>query len=142
MYGVDTSVHPDYRSRGVGGMLMEARFAVLKSLNLRGMIAGSMIIDYEQVAESMTAEEYVAEVAAGRRFDTNLSKQLRKGFKVHNLIPNYVIDPRTRNWAAAILWDNPEYAPNALPAAAGVPARRAMRLRAPRPAASYGVGVG
>lgn len=134
MYGVDTSVHPEYRSRGVGGLLMDARFAVLKALNLRGMIAGSMIIDYEQVADSQSAEEYVADVVAGRRFDTNLSKQLRKGFTVHNLIPNYVEDPRTRNWAAAILWVNPEYVANARPAV--VAARYELRLRP-----AYGVGA-
>ena len=128
MYGVDTSVHPDYRSRGVGGLLMDARFAVLKALNLRGMIAGSMIIDYEQVADSQSAEDYVADVVAGRRFDTNLSKQLRKGFKVHNLIPDYVEDPRTRNWAAAILWENSEYMA-ARPAAVAMPARHEARLR-------------
>lgn len=139
MYGVDTSVHPEYRSRGVGGLLMDARFAVLKALNLRGMIAGSMIIDYEQVADSQSPEDYVSDVVAGRRFDTNLSKQLRKGFKVHNLIPDYVEDPRTRNWAAAILWENPEYAPNVRPAAVAAPARYDMRLRAPRPA--YGMGA-
>jgi GNAT superfamily N-acetyltransferase len=140
MYGVDTSVHPDYRSRGVGGLLMEARFAVLKALNLRGMIAGSMIIDYAQVAGAQSPQDYVADVVAGRRFDTNLSKQLRKGFKVHNLIPNYVEDSRTRNWAAAILWENPDYAPAAQAAAfAPAPARFDMRLRAPRPA--YGLGA-
>ncbi|MBL8147479.1 MAG: GNAT family N-acetyltransferase [Anaerolineae bacterium] len=136
---MDTSVHPAYRSRGVGGLLMEARFAVLKSLNLRGLIAGSLIIDYEQVADSETVDEYVADVVAGRRFDTNLSKQLRKGFKVHNLIPNYVEDPRTSNWGAAIVWENPDYAPAARPAVAALPARYDMRLRAPRPA--FGLGA-
>jgi ribosomal protein S18 acetylase RimI-like enzyme len=139
MYGVDTSVHPEYRSRGVGGLLMDARFAVLRSLNLRGMIAGSMIIDYEQVADAQSAEAYVADVVAGRRFDTNLSKQLRKGFKVHNLIPNYVEDPRTRNWAAAILWENPEYRPTAPAVVPAVAARHELHLRAPRPA--YGLGA-
>lgn len=139
MYGVDTSVHPAYRSRGVGGLLMEARFAVLKSLNLRGMIAGSMIIDYQQVAGAETAEDYVAGVVAGRYFDTNLSKQLRKGFKVHNLIPNYVEDSRTGNWGAAIIWENPDYTPAACPAAAALPARFDTRLYASRPA--YGLGA-
>lgn len=140
MYGVDTSVHPEYRSRGVGGLLMDARFAVLRSLNLRGMIAGSMIIDYEQVADSQMPDTYVADVVAGRRFDTNLSKQLRKGFKVHNLIPNYVEDPRTRNWAAAIIWENPDYAAAAVrPAPVAAPARYELRLPASRPA--YGMGA-
>ena len=109
MYGVESCVHPEYQGRGVGSKLMDARFEVLRNLNLRGMIAGSMIMDYHNVAHLMTPEQYVREVAAGQRFDTNLTKQLHKGFRIVNLIPNYVHDSRTLDWAAAILWDNPEY---------------------------------
>lgn len=118
MYGVETFVHPDMQSRGVGGKLMNARFDLLRQLNLRGMIAGSMIIDYGAVADQISPEQYVQDVIDGKRFDTNLSKQLRKGFKVHNLIPEYTVDARTRNWAAAILWINPEYRPRVIPFAA------------------------
>ena len=118
MYGVETFVHPDYQSRGVGSKLMNARFDLLRRLNLRGLVAGSMIIGYSDAAAELTAEQYVQEVVAGKRFDPNLSKQLRKGFKVKNLIPNYTEDPRTRDWAAAILWLNPEYRPRRSPFAA------------------------
>lgn len=111
MYGVDTAVHPAYQGQGVGGLLMNARFDLLKRLNLRGLIAGSMIMGYGDVAHSMTAEAYVADVVAGKRFDNNLSKQLKKGFRVLNVIPDYVYDPRTLNYAAAILWENPDYNP-------------------------------
>ncbi|MCI0555603.1 MAG: GNAT family N-acetyltransferase, partial [Anaerolineae bacterium] len=110
MYGVETCVHPDYQGQGVGGMLMEARFAVAKRRNLRGMVAGSAIIDYGQVADHVPVEQYVADVVAGRRFDRNLSKQLRKGFRVHNIIPNYLEDdPRSAGWGVTIVWQNPEY---------------------------------
>jgi ribosomal protein S18 acetylase RimI-like enzyme len=115
MYGVETCVHPDYRGCGVGSKLMDARFALLKRLNLRGMIAGSMIMDYHTVADQMSPEDYVREVVAGVRFDTNLSKQLHKGFKVLSLIPNYETDPRSLNWAVAIRWDNPNYRPENKP---------------------------
>jgi hypothetical protein len=54
-------------------------------------------------------EAYIEAVKAGHVFDTNLTKQLHKGFRVHNLIPNYIEEPRTGNWAAAILWENPAY---------------------------------
>ncbi len=118
MYGVETFVHPDYQSRGVGSKLMNARFDLLRRLNLRGLVAGSMIIGYAEAAAELTAEQYVQEVVAGKRFDPNLSKQLRKGFKVKNLIPNYTEDSRTHDWAAAILWLNPEYRPRRSPFAA------------------------
>lgn len=128
MYGVESCVHPDYRGRGVGSKLMDARFEVLRNLNLRGMIAGSMIMDYHKIAHLMTPEQYVREVAAGLRFDTNLTKQLHKGFRVVNLIPNYVHDQRTLDWAAAILWDNPDYVPEKAPTTNVIPVRFDVEL--------------
>ncbi|MDZ4764583.1 MAG: GNAT family N-acetyltransferase [Chloroflexota bacterium] len=113
MYGVESCVHPDYRGSGVGGRLMDARFALLRRLNLRGMIAGSMIMDYHEVAHLIAPDQYVHEVIAGTRFDTNLSKQIHKGFRPLNLIPNYEHDPRSLNWGVAILWENPDYTPEA-----------------------------
>jgi hypothetical protein len=101
-------------------MLMNARFNILRRLNLKGLIAGSMIMDYGKVADQMTPEDYVREVVAGKRFDNNLTKQMKKGFRVLNVIPNYVFDPRTLNYAAAILWENPDYDPNLGPQPTGI----------------------
>lgn len=109
MYGVETFVHPEYQSRGVGSQLMNARFDLLRRLNLRGIVAGSLFIGYGAVADAVTPEQYVQDVIDARRFDPNLSKQLKKGFKVRNLIPHYTEEPRTRDYAAAIVWLNPDY---------------------------------
>ena len=120
MYGVESTVHPDYQGCGVGSLLMNARFDVLRRLNLKGMIAGSMIMNYAQVADQISAEDYMREVVEGKRFDNNLTKQLKKGFRAINVIPEYIEDPRTLNYAVAILWENPAYDPRigALPTAA------------------------
>lgn len=112
MYGVETFVHPGYQGRGVGSQLMDARFDLLRRLNLRGIVAGSLFVGYNAVAGQLTPEQYVQEVVEGKRFDSNLSKQLRKGFKVRNLIPKYTEEPRTHDFAAAILWINPDYHPH------------------------------
>ncbi|MFZ4816340.1 MAG: hypothetical protein ACOYL5_17530 [Phototrophicaceae bacterium] len=109
MYGVESIVDADYRGRGVGSKLMDARFHTLKQLNLRGMVAGSAIIDYHTAAH-LTPEQYVQEVVAGVRFDTNLSKQLHKGFKVHNIIPNYLPpNEGSLGYGVTIVWYNPDY---------------------------------
>ena len=115
MYGVETFVHPDFQGSGVGSLLMNARFDLIRRLNLHGIVAGSLFVDYQAVAEQMSPEQYVQEVVEGTRFDSNLSKQLRKGFKVRNLIPNYTEEPRTRDYAAAIVWVNPDYSPKIIP---------------------------
>ena len=90
------------------------------------MAAGSLIIDYHKVADHIPVEKYVEDVVAGRRFDTNLSKQIRKGFKVHGLIPNYSIDELSRGWGVEIVWDNPEYSTQRRPERRVVPRRYAV----------------
>ncbi|MEO0564675.1 MAG: GNAT family N-acetyltransferase [Chloroflexota bacterium] len=115
MYGVESAVHPAYRGMGVGSRLMDARFDVLRQLNLRGMVAGSAIIDYH-TAQHLSPEQYVRQVIGGQRFDTNLSKQLHKGFRVHNIIPNYITDDETLGYGVAIVWENAAHQPTGVPA--------------------------
>lgn len=134
MYGVESCVDPAYQGQGVGSKLMDARFDVLRRLNLRGMIAGGMIMDYHKVADQISPEDYVREVVAGVRFDNNLTKQLHKGFKVRNLIPNYDHDPRALNYGVAILWYNPEYDPKKGLIRSVQPRRHTMKLKPRQPA--------
>ena len=132
MYGVESTVHPDYQGKGVGSKLMDARFDTLRHLNLRGLVAGGMIMSYHKVAHEIAPEDYVREVVEGRRFDNNLTKQLKKGFKVHNLIPNYDHDPRALNWGVAIVWENPDYDPGKRVSGHVMPGRYTVSLRQPQ----------
>jgi GNAT superfamily N-acetyltransferase len=111
LYGVDCVVLPEYRGKGVGGRLIKVRYDIARRRNLRGMIAGSMPIDYHlAAAEGVSIKAYINDVVAGRRWDTNLSKQIKKGFRVHNIIPNYLTDtPETLDYAVAIVWENTAY---------------------------------
>jgi hypothetical protein len=117
----------------VGGKLIEARYDVIRKLNLRGLVAGSIPIDFSKVADHVSIEQYVRDVVAGTRFDTNLSKQLRKGFKVHGLIPNYTIEPTCGGYGVEIVWDNPDYRPLRRVYPSAVPAARTPVVR-PMPA--------
>ena len=58
----------------------------------------------------MSVEAYVAKVIAGELFDPTLSVQLRRGFKVHGIIQQYVDDPACDGKAAFLVWHNPDYA--------------------------------
>jgi hypothetical protein len=51
----------------------------------------------------------MAKVIAGELFDPTLSVQLRRGFKVHGIIQDYVDDPSCDGKAAFIVWPNPDY---------------------------------
>jgi GNAT superfamily N-acetyltransferase len=65
LYGADVAVHPDYRGRGVAGLLYEQRKRLMKRYNLRRMEAYGRIPGYHAVAGKMTAEEYVQKVMPG-----------------------------------------------------------------------------
>lgn len=115
MYGVESAVHPDYQGYGIGRALMDARRHVIRKLNLRGMVAGGTLKDYHRYHKQMKPQEYVRRVERGEIFDTNITKQIRMGFKPVAIIPNYVDDPDTLGYAALIVWNNPDYHPERAP---------------------------
>ena len=115
---------------GIGRQLTDVRFDLIRRWNLRGMIAGSAIIDYHKVAHEVSAEQYWQEVVAGRRYDTNLTKQLKMGFKALALVPDYVPgEPRTRGYGVTIVWQNPDYQPGLQPAHVFQPQQVEFQLR-------------
>lgn len=111
LYGADVYVHPDRRGLGVGAALYEARRELCRTLNLRRIVAGGRIPNYEKYADRMTPEEYVAKVETGELRDLVLSFQLREGFVTRGLLRNYIRDPRSKNCATLIEWLNPAYRP-------------------------------
>ncbi len=109
LYGADIGVLPDYRRRGIGRMLYEARRGLIRRLNLRGHVAGGLLKGYGRYKDRMPVEEYVEKLKAGELFDPTVSIQLKVGFVIHGLIQNYVDDPSCDNKAAFIVWPNPDY---------------------------------
>jgi hypothetical protein len=106
---------------------------LIRALNLRGMVAGSAIMDYHKVADHVPVEQYVQEVIAGKRFDTNLSKQMKMGFQPLALIPDYVEDDwRTLGWGVTIVWNNPDYQPGVTVTKPYMPKRYVLELKPKR----------
>ena len=107
-YGADISVHPDFRRRGVGTLLYRARKDIVRRLGRRGIVAGGLIPGYASFKHAMSPQEYVADVVAGKIYDSTLSFQLGRGFKVRGLLENYIEDAASDNWATLIVWQNPK----------------------------------
>jgi GNAT superfamily N-acetyltransferase len=103
-YGADVSVHPAYRGRRIGRHLYDARKELIRRLGLKGMVTGAMIPGYAHYKQMMDAPMYVARVVAGELFDPTLSMQLRQGFRVRALLPNYLPDTATDGWSVLIEW--------------------------------------
>lgn len=128
-------MRPDYRGHRVGSLLIEARFDLIRRRNLRGLVAGSLIVGYGAVADHVSVEQYVRDVVEGKRFDSNLSKQLHKGFEAHGLIPNYSNDDQSLGWGVEIVWHNPDY--RRAPSIFVLPAYRRSPAAAVRPVLSH-----
>lgn len=110
-YGADISVHPSMRGRGIGRLLYQARQDLAVAHNRKGIVAGGLIPGYANHKQSMTPQQYVDKVIAGKLFDGTLSFQLKNGFVVRGLIQDYLEDAASDNWATLIEWVNPEYKP-------------------------------
>ncbi len=110
-YGGDISVHPDFRRRGVGSLLYQARKGIVQTLKRRGIVAGGLIPGFADYKATMSPKEYVDRVVAGEIHDSTLSFQLRRGFDVRRLLEDYIEDEASDNWATLIVWENPNYQP-------------------------------
>lgn len=108
-YGADISVHPEFRGYGIGRLIYDARKTLVRQSNRRGIVAGGLIPGYSAYKQTLTARQYVDSVLSGELTDSTLSFQLHMGFHVRNVIPNYIEDSASDNWATLIEWPNPEY---------------------------------
>lgn len=104
-YGADISVHPKCRGMGIGRLLYEARQNLVRDHGKRGIVAGGLIPGYADHKHVLTPAEYVDRVVAGTLTDPTLTFQLRNGFRVRGLIPDYLEDEASDHWATLITWE-------------------------------------
>ena len=100
LYGADISVHPEFRCRGIATMLYNARKDLSIRLNLRRIIAGGRLYNYYKYAKIMSAQGYAEKVVKGELKDSVLSFQLKNGFKFIKVLPNYLYDKYSLNYAS------------------------------------------
>lgn len=107
LYLADVYTDPASRGTGVGSLLYDALKDLCRSLNLRRVVAGGRLWGYSEFAPRLTPREYVAQVTEGTIRDRVLGSQLRAGFVVRDILPNYLRDGRSGNFATLLEWTNP-----------------------------------
>ncbi len=107
LYGVDFGIHPDFRKRGIGTLMYQARFKLVQRLKLRGFYAGGMLRGYEKYRQLMTVREYGEKVIAGKIKDPTVTMQINRGFKPRAVIENYAECAAANDGAVLIVWNNP-----------------------------------
>jgi ribosomal protein S18 acetylase RimI-like enzyme len=109
LYGADVSTHPDNRRFGIATKLYDARKNLCIKLNLRRIIAGGRLFNYCDFVQKMSPEEYVQKVISDEIKEPVLCFQLKNGFKFIKILPNYLKDSRSLNYATFIELKNSHY---------------------------------
>jgi ribosomal protein S18 acetylase RimI-like enzyme len=109
LYGADISTHPQFQRQGIASMLYNARKNLAIKLNLRRIIAGGRLYYYYKYADKISPMEYVNKAIVGEIKDPVLLFQLKNGFKFIKILPNYLFDKKSLNYAALIELLNPYY---------------------------------
>jgi hypothetical protein len=65
------------------------------------------LFNYCEYADKMSAVEYAQKVILGQLRDPVLSFELENGFNFIKILPNYMDDIRSLNYASFIEWPNP-----------------------------------
>lgn len=105
LYGMDVSVHPGYRGKGIARALYRARQYTCRQLGLKGQMTVGMLNGYCNVKDTVTIEEYFDMVKTHKVFDPTVSVQEKIGFTIVSLMKDYLNDETCGNAGAVIVLD-------------------------------------
>ncbi|MCB0308732.1 MAG: GNAT family N-acetyltransferase [Bdellovibrionales bacterium] len=109
LYGAEIMIRPDCQGKGLGKKLYAARRAIAQDLNLLRIRAGARLRGYSLYAKELSPEHYVLKVIRKEIFDPTVSFQLKQGFKIIDIVPQYLQnDPESLGYAVVIEWLNPD----------------------------------
>ncbi len=110
LYGIEVFIHPDFRGMRLGRRMYEVRKEISENLNLKAIIAGGRIPNYNQYADKMKPREYIEKVRMKEIFDPVLSFQLSNDFHVKKILKGYMPgDEESMEYATLLEWNNVYY---------------------------------
>jgi len=106
MYGVDISVHPDFRGHGIGRKIYAARFELVKKLNLKRYGTSVRIPDFHTWHHQTNGgvKEYTQLVSEGKVVDRTLTPMIKFGLKLEGIVEGHMNDAESGNAAAVLVW--------------------------------------
>ncbi len=113
LYGIEVLVSPDYHGMRLGRRLYEARKELCQNLNLKSIVAGGRIPNYQKFSHEMSPQGYIEAVKRKEIYDPILTFQLSNDFEVKRVLKNYLPEDRESHGFATLLeWNNLYYDPN------------------------------
>lgn len=107
LYGLDITVHPEFRRQGIARAFYETRFELVREQHLTRYGTGCRIPDYRAYSitnPETTVEQYVQAVAQGRTRDRTLTPLLRMGVAVCGVVQDYMEDMESANYGVLLEW--------------------------------------
>lgn len=112
LYGIEIFIHPDFRGLRLGRRLYDARKELCEKLNLRAIVAGGRIPNYQKYASELTPFKYIQKVKSQEIHDPVLDFQLSNDFHVKKVLKNYMPgDEESKEFATLLEWINLYYEP-------------------------------
>lgn len=120
LYGIEVVVSPDYRGMRLGRRLYEARKELCQNLNLKSIVAGGRIPNYQHHASELTPQQYIEKVKKKEIYDPILTFQLSNEFEVKRVLKAYLPeDSHSHGHATLLQWHNLYYDPAKTPLIGG-----------------------
>ena len=109
LYGMEVSVHPDFRRQRIGQRLYRVRRELCEYLELKGIVFGGRMPGYTKMAADYPdPDDYIKAVIENEIRDIVINFQLREGFEPIGILNNYMpTDPASRGYATHMYWSNP-----------------------------------
>ena len=109
LYGMEVCVDPKLRGLRIGRRLYDRRKRLCQQLGLRGIVFGGRLPGLaKRMKQFGSAEAYIEAVREDRVRDLALSFQLRNGFELLGVLPNYLpSDHESLGFGAHLVWRNP-----------------------------------
>lgn len=85
LYGIEVFIHPDYRGLRLARRLYDVRKELCENLNLRAIMAGGRMPNYEKYSKELSAKQYIEKVKKKEIYDPVLSFQLANDFHVQKI---------------------------------------------------------
>ncbi|MDR3690174.1 MAG: GNAT family N-acetyltransferase [Fimbriimonas sp.] len=107
LYGLDITVHPEFRRQGIGRAFYGTRFDLVRDKGLDRYGTGCRLPDYRWTCEtqgSLSLEEYARRVVEGQVQDRTLSPLLRYGLCFLGIVEDYMQDEESGHAAALLEW--------------------------------------
>jgi len=111
LYGMEVSVHPEYRRLRIGQRLYRARKNLCEEWGLQGIVFGGRMPGYARRKKQYPdPREYVNAVAERAIRDAAINFHLAQDFEPIGVIENYdATDTASAHFATHMVWRNPRY---------------------------------